>query len=252
MLEELINLNIYNFMLVFCRMGTFFLNLPGIGETFIPTRVRLSIALVISLVMTPIVATHLPIQPVSEFQLLLLIISEITIGLFLSLFLRLFMTTLSIAGAFIALVSGYASIQFLNPFFGGQGSLHSVLMTLLGTHILFATDFHNQFFYFFINSYQILIPGAELMFNDMLKIIAEIVSDTFLLGFQLTAPFFIVNIVLNLIVGLTARLMPQMQVFFVMLPLQLLLGSYLLVLILPAMMNWFLMNFQNKLMLFGV
>ena len=66
------------------------------------------------------------------------------------------------------------------------------------------------------------------------------VAGAFRIGIQLSAPFLVFGLLFNLGLGVLSRLMPQMQVFFVALPLSILLGLLFLVLVLGAMMGFFL------------
>ena len=75
----------------------------------------------------------------------------------------------------------------------------------------------------------------------------DIFNKSFTLGFQIAAPFFIVSVLFYALTGVLARLMPQMQVFFIALPLQLLLGFLLLALSLTVMLRLFLEHFQGAL-----
>jgi len=86
--------------------------------------------------------------------------------------------------------------------------------------------------------------------DDFSETVARTVSTVFLLAVQISAPFIAVGTIFYLGVGLLARLMPQIQVFFVAMPLQIALGIMMLALALPIVMHWFIINFEETLSLF--
>ncbi len=75
--------------------------------------------------------------------------------------------------------------------------------------------------------------------GDVARHITQVVTSAFRIGVQLAAPFLAFGLLFNLGLGILSRLMPQMQVFFVGLPLSILLGLLLLLLVLGAMMGTF-------------
>ncbi|MDH5189363.1 MAG: flagellar biosynthetic protein FliR, partial [Rhodospirillaceae bacterium] len=85
MLEQLLNLNLFAFLLIFSRIGSAIMLLPGIGQQFVSPNIRLTFALLVSFVMTPVLMDSLPIIPPTVAETSLLLIGEILIGIFLGL-----------------------------------------------------------------------------------------------------------------------------------------------------------------------
>lgn len=88
-------------------------------------------------------------------------------------------------------------------------------------------------------------PGVVPVAQDLALTIARMVADSFRIAFQLSAPFFVVALALYLAMGLLSRLMPQLQIFFLALPLQLFLGVLTLGLTISAMMLWYVEHFTG-------
>jgi flagellar biosynthetic protein FliR len=84
----------------------------------------------------------------------------------------------------------------------------------------------------------------------MADVIARTVADSFKLGIQLVAPLIIVALMFYTLLGLLARLMPQMQVFFVAMPLQILIGMVVMFIAIGGMMLWFLDRYREMLGMF--
>jgi flagellar biosynthesis protein FliR len=90
------------------------------------------------------------------------------------------------------------------------------------------------------DSYALFEPGDVPAVGDVAGLVTRTVSGVFRIGIQLSAPFLVFGLLFNVGLGVLSRLMPQMQVFFVALPLSILAGFILLVLVLRAMMGLFL------------
>lgn len=247
MLERLLPVEVFSLLLVFCRIGGAIVILPGFGETFVSPRIRLLIALMISLVVTPVVDASLPEMPSQVGPLILLIGGEILVGVFIGSVARLLIAALSTAGTVIAFVSGLASALAFNPLMSDQGSLPSVFLTLLGLLLLFATNMHHLMLRAVFDSYGLFVPGAAPEAGDMAMYVGRTVADSFTLGIQIAAPFLVISLVFYVMMGLLARLMPQMQVFFIAIPLQILLSFFVLSSVLSGVMLWFLSRFSDRL-----
>jgi len=247
MLDRLVPFEVFSVLLVFCRIGGAIVILPGFGETFVSPRFRLLLALLIALVVTPVAEPSLPDMPSQVGPLFLLIGGEILVGVFIGTVARLMIAALATAGTVIAFVSGLASALAFNPLLSDQGTLPSAFLTLLGLLLVFATNMHHLMLRAVFGSYTLFVPGSAPDSGDMAMYVGRTVADSFTLGIQLAAPFLVISLVFYVMMGLLARLMPQMQVFFVAIPLQILLSFFILSGVLTGMMLWFLIQFSTRL-----
>lgn len=252
MLYDLVPAEIYAFMLIFVRLGTVMVTLPAFGETYISPRVRLIFSLLMAAVLAPILGPGLPPIPPSLAVLMLLILTEVLIGAFIGLIFRFMITALATAGAIIAFTTGFAAAQMFNPALQGMGTLHAVFYSLLGILLIFATNLHHAMLLGVVDSYILMPPAGDMYLGDMVNVMSRKVADSFVLGFQLATPFILFTMLFNALLGLLARLMPQMQVFFIAQPLQLLLGIALIMIGLSGTMMWFLEKFTESILLFRV
>jgi flagellar biosynthetic protein FliR len=117
--------------------------------------------------------------------------------------------------------------------------------------LIFATNLHHLAIGAIQGSYTLLPPGAPLPTGDMAELTVRLVSGSFLLGLQLAAPFLILGFAVNAAMGLLARMMPQLQVFFIAAPINMITGFLLMGLIVGAMMTLFLNYFATQMGNFG-
>jgi flagellar biosynthetic protein FliR len=233
------------FMLVFARIGAMVMLLPGFGEMTVPVRVRLAIALILTLIMVPLHRATIQVDPNNLNALGVLLIQEIAIGLVLGMTARMTISALQVAGSVIAQQLGLGFVTAVDPTQGQQGLLIGNFLTLLGLTLLFATDLHHLVIAALNDSYQIFAPGELLPTGDVAALITKAFATAFKIGIQISAPFLLFGIIFNLGLGVLSRLMPQMQVFFVGVPLSILIGFLILAVVIATMMGTFLDYFGS-------
>ena len=228
------------FLLVFARTGTMLMLLPGLGEQNISARLRLTFALILAAMLLPLHRNAFHIDPRALGPALVMLVEEILIGAMLGVTARLTVSALEVAGSVIAQQLGLGFVTAVDPTRGEQGAIVGNFLTLLGITLFFATDMHHLVIAALNDSYTLFEPGELPTAGDAAALITKMVSGAFRIGIQLAAPFLVFGLVFNIGLGVLSRLMPQMQVFFVALPLSILLGLVFLVLVLGAMMGIFL------------
>lgn len=231
---------VFAYLLVFARLGSMMMLLPALGDTSIPARVRLSLALVVSLIIYGLVGASLPTMPTGVLEMFGLLLTEIVIGLFIGGSARLLMSALHVAGTVIAYNTGLAAAQAFDPAQGAQSAIFSQFLTVLGVTLIFATNLHHLMLAAMHDSYRIFTPGMAPDVADFASLVTQTVATSFRLGIQMSAPFLVYGLVFNVGLGLVARLMPQLQVFFIAMPINILLGYAVLLIAIGSMMAWFL------------
>lgn len=250
-LSQLLPVDILVFALVFSRVGTMVMVLPAIGEATIPPRARLAIALAMTLVMAPVVGGAYPAGAAEKVLVLTgLIISEIVIGLAVGLIVRMVLSAVQVAGNLIATQTGLAFAQTFDATQGTQSALLSMFLSLLAVTLIFVTDLHHLLIAGIQHSFTLFPPGKMPATADFMKLAIETVSGLFVTGLQMAAPFMVFGLIIYAAAGVIARMMPQLQVFFIAMPLNILAGFIILGLSLSTMMLWFLEAFSANAQLF--
>ncbi|HTB05277.1 MAG TPA: flagellar biosynthetic protein FliR [Bradyrhizobium sp.] len=229
------------FMLVFARVGAMVMLLPGLGETNIPVNIKLAIALLLTLIILPLHRDAYHVDMGSLTPLLVLMLREIVIGIVLGATARVTLSALQVAGAVIAQQMGLGFATSVDPTTQGQqGVLIGNFLTLLGVTLLFATDSHHLVIAALSDSYSIFSPGETMSSGDIAALATRAFAAAFKIGLELSAPFLVFGLVFNIGLGVLARLMPQMQVYFVGVPLAILAGFLIFALVISALMGTFL------------
>jgi flagellar biosynthetic protein FliR len=228
------------FLLMFARIGTMVMLLPGLGELSVPSRVRLTIALVLTAVMFPLHQAAFTIDLKSFMPVMMMLGEELFVGIVLGLAARLTMSALQVAGSIIAQQLGLGFVTAVDPTQGQQGVIVGNFLNILGITLIFATDLHHLVIAALHDSYTVFHPGEIPLGGDVAALVTRTTGAAFRIGVQLSGPFLVFGLLFNLGLGVLSRMMPQMQVYFVGVPLSILLGFLALVLVIGTMMGTFL------------
>ena len=245
LLSDYLTTGIYAFLLTFVRMGTAAMIMPGIGDSFVPERIRLFIALALSFILAPLTAQYMPAAIPNTFELITLIGMEFVIGLFFGTIARIFMMAMDTAGMIISISSGLGNAQVFNPSLATQGSLIGAFMSVTGVVVLFATGLHHLLIKGVLDSYMLFPVGDVPDIGSMAEFVAKTIAASFSIGLKIAAPFIVLTLLIYIGMGVLSRVMPQVQVFLVALPLQILLSIILLALTCFAMFAYWAGQFEQ-------
>lgn len=225
--------------LVFARMGAILMLLPGIGEMAVPGRIRLSFALAFSLAVGPLIAPQLPPVPETMAGLAGLITVEIVIGLMIGAGARFLMAAAAIAGQIIAYQTGLAMAQAFDPIQGQSGALPAQFFNLLFLVLIFATNIHHMLLQAAAGSYALMPAGEAPMWGDAAQWALGLFIDSFVIAVRIASPLIAFGLIFYLGLGVLSRLMPQAQIFFIAMPLNIMIGFAILAISLGTMaMIW--------------
>lgn len=250
MLGQLIAGELFPPLLIFVRIGAAMMVLPAFGDSVVTPRYRLMLALLISLLVSPVLSQSIPDLPDSPIVLALLVVGELLIGVFLGLVARLVLTAVDVAGMVISFNLSLANAFVFNPSITAQSSLIGTFLTTLAVLLILVSDLHHLMLMGVVDSYAMFVPGAPLPTGDMADTIARQVSGAFVIGVRMAAPFLVIGLIFYLGLGLMARLMPQAQVFFIAIPVQVMIGIVVLALTLSATMLYWLRTLEDTLISF--
>ena len=143
--------------------------------------------------------------------------------------------------------TGLASAQLFDPNAGQQGAITGAFLSTIGITVLFTTNMHHLMILALADSYQMFAPGAAIPVGDFSEMASRIVAKSFLIGFQIALPIVVIGTIIYVAMGLMSRLMPQIQVFFIALPVQIVVGFSIFAITLGAGMMIFLDAFQSAI-----
>jgi flagellar biosynthetic protein FliR len=150
-----------------------------------------------------------------------------------------------VAGTYVSYFSSLTSALVQDSVTDQQSSTVAGFFGIIGVVLIFVTDLHHLMIGAIVESYTLFVPGAPLPVGDFADAMARRVAESVALGLQMSAPFLILGMTYYIGLGLLGRLMPQLPVFFVGLPMQISLQIWVMMLTLSGIMIVFLTNFSD-------
>lgn len=233
--------NISQIIWVFARVFAFIFFVPGFGERFITTQMKL----LFSLVTAYVIYGALPASAAQNTEVFfaLRIAFEVTVGVMLGMCLRIIFSALDVCGAVVGMKIGLSNAFTTSPISGASGPLPAAFLGMCAITILLCANYHHTFLRTLISSYDYFNFNDQMSFSlmqeNILNMVFYVVVISFKLGLQLATPFVILGILYFLSLGILNRLMPQLPVFFVGQPLQLGMGLLIFMLTFHPVMQVF-------------
>lgn len=207
------------FLICAARIAGFISAIPVYFGTQTPARIKVTLVFAVSLLLFPILSPALPELSFNPGFFLFLTINETLLGLLLGLISRLIFTTVEFGGTIIGYQMGFAAANIFDPQHQNQISLISQFQNVFAILIFLALDGHHIFIKTAAKSYELLPPGNMNFSGEAIPYLMELATRMFSLGVQFSAPVLAVLLLSGLILGILARVFPQLNVFLLSFPL---------------------------------
>jgi flagellar biosynthetic protein FliR len=216
------------FALVLARVGAAMALLPGLGEVVAPVAMRIGLALSITILLLPEVQPMMPVVPAAGLSMALMIAGEVITGLWFGWVTRMIVLALPVCAQFIGFLIGLSSVLQPDPELGAQSGVLGKLFEMAAPALLMASGLYRLPLTALTGLFRLIPPGHMLPIGDGTEIAVHAVSTGFSLALQLASPFVVIGVVWHLAMGLVGRIVSRMQIYFVSMPGQILLGFGLL------------------------
>ena len=226
----------FAFLLLLARIGCACMMLPGLGEAELPATVRVGFAVAMSVLLLPGVAPLVRAIPASGIETASMVVAEVVTGVWFGWLARLLVLALPIAGQVVASLAGWSNVLQPDAVMGGQASAISRALALAAPVALLASGLHALPLAALAGSYRLIAPGALLPAADSAQQVIAAMGTAFVLVLRLAAPFVLGGMIWQAALGLLARLVPQLQVYFIAMPGQILGGVLMLMVLGSAML----------------
>lgn len=207
--------------------------------------VRVSIALFLSFLFTPLLEP-LPVRSVSFGLFAFSLLQELALGLLMGYILFLTFAGLQLAGQLVDLPMGFSMVNVLDPQTGGQMPIIGQLYFIIALWIFILVKGDHILLTVLAQSFRLLPVGGEILFAKGLPYMIKAFGNLFLLAVQVALPIFGVLFLTDMGLGVLAKLVPQINVFFLGFPLKIFLGLFLLILSLPVLLRWLAVSYSGN------
>jgi flagellar biosynthetic protein FliR len=213
---------------------------PLLGNKGVPMRVRVALAIVLAVVVTPILLPATPLRLASGDGILILL-QQIAIGAALGFCLRIVFSAVEFAGQLMGLQMGLSFATLFDPVNGAQTQVVAQFLTLSTALILFALNGHHLVITALVQSFQDIPIGSTLSAGGF-AMLAHWGAALFAVGLHISLPLTAALLATNLTIGMMSRASPQLNIFAIGFPLTLGVGFvvlYLTLAYLPVRLDQF-------------
>ena len=223
--------NFQLFLLILVRTTGLFVASPIFGRKNMPAIMKVGLSLTTALILLPLKINTYSLKIDNLRTLIFFVITEFLIGIIIGFIGFIYFTVIYLAGTIIDIELGFGMVNIMDPQTNAQMPIMGGFYNILFTLIFLTINGHHQLIKSLINSYEILPIGLQISINDnVISYLSGILTETFILAFKLSAPILISIFLVNVVLGILARTMPQMNIFMVGMPLKIVIGIIIILL----------------------
>lgn len=221
------------FLLIVARVSGIFITGPLFSNKVIPRQVKILLTLIISMLL--VVGLHLtpPIIPNNIIQFTIMFMGEMIVGLTIGFVASLTFAAVQLAGQLIDMQMGFGIVNVMDPIYGSQAPMMGSFHNLLALLLFLATNGHHYMIAALYESYQKIPIFGLSGGNQVSQLMVDLFQNMLVAGLKLAMPVVGALFVAEVALGIIARTMPEMQVYFVGMPAKIFLGFALLIMVLP-------------------
>jgi flagellar biosynthetic protein FliR len=225
------------FLLVLVRMTGLFVVAPIFGRRNIPAYMKVGFSFFISLILVNTTA----IQPVqyddNMLSYALLIIKEFLVGLTTGFIAYITYTAIYIAGEIIDMQIGFGVVNVMDPMSNIQIPVTSNVYFIISMLVLLSIKGHHMLIKALFDSYKSLPPGSAVFDTDISDSLMNLFSTVFATGFKIAAPVVAAIFIADVALGTISRMVPQMNIFVIGMPLKIMVGLIILAITIPVFVS---------------
>lgn len=218
-------------ILILVRVSGLFIISPIFSRVNLPEPYKVAFSLLISLVLMNVVTG--PSEPMSDLLLMIECIKELLIGFMIGFISYLFFSVFFIVGQIIDVQIGFGIVSVLDPQSNIQIPITGNFYQIIATLAFLVINGHHVLIEALVKSYDYVPIGYATLSVGMLNQFISIIGKLFILGFKIGSPILVTIIFVDVLLGILAKTMPQMNVFIVGMPLKITIGLALIIVTLP-------------------
>ena len=205
-------IDLYNWLMVFLRVSAFLLVLPFFSMTNFPPTMRIALSALMALLLAPMLPL-LPMNHLPLFPLFGAMVQEVCIGLLLGFFSRMVFFAVDLAGNVIASELGLNMGAIMDPMTGVSSQVPGTILFFLAAVVMLTLDLHHWILAGFERTYLVLPIGGAHLNGELFNVLLAQTANVFVVAIEIAAPVLAVSFVVTVVFGVLSRAVPQMNVF---------------------------------------
>ena len=229
------NFQLYKLILIFVRITAFIVICPGFSFKGLSNIFKIGLAISLSLMINSIIPE---IEAVDNmFLFLLMNIKESILGLTLGFVTNLIFSTMEIAGNLVDFQVGFSMASVYDPSIGSTASNYGKMYYWISICVFFLLDMHHQVINALIKSFEYIPLSSANLNNFQTKVIVDLFIEVFELALNLAVPIIVVVLVTDIVLGIIAKTVPQINVLMLGMPIKAMVSFFITMLTLSWLIN---------------
>lgn len=215
------------FLVVLARIGGLVTFAPFWSHRAANAKIRIVLAFVLSLALTPVLATQIETPSSETYELLIVLAGELLIGAILGFVGKLVFNGFEIASHFLASQMGFSLAGTIDPSTQAQTTAFGTIAQMFGLMVLLGANGHHWFLAATVRSFATVAPGSFVMSGALLDLILRLSAQALVVGVCLAAPAIIVLLAVEFALEFFGKTAPQFQMFILGFPVKIAVGLWL-------------------------
>lgn len=233
------------FLMILARCSAIFLITPIFGRRNMPAMFKIGLAFMISMILVYYVEIPQGVYNGTVLQVMVLLVKEVVTGLVIGLVTHVVFSSIYLAGQIIDMKTGFGIVNVLDVQSNTQVPIMGNFLYIFTLVVFITVDGHHMLLSALVKSFELVPIGKLYISAGSVGVLTKIFTDTFIIGFKISAPVLAAILLTEVALGILARTMPQMNVFMVGMPLKILVGMLTLMLMIPAFSTIIQVLFKN-------
>lgn len=230
--------NLEYYLVILVRVSTFFFTAPFFGMSNVPRRVKVGLSMVVAVLLYNALPSDGVLQHETSLQFATILLKEAAVGLTLGLVVNICTSILNFAGRLIDMEIGLSMASMFDPLTREVATITGQMYNFLILLLLMLSNFHHYLIRAFADTYTLIpIDYADLRMNNVYVVFVQFLTDSFIIGFRIVLPVFCTMLVMNVVLGILAKVAPQMNMFAVGVQIKVIVGFCVLFLAIQLLPN---------------
>lgn len=213
------------FLLVFTRVTCFIYIAPFYGMTNTPARVKIGLGFFVSVLISSMLGSNEELVYRTVEGYAAIVLKEALTGLLIGFGANICMSITSLAGQIVDMDIGLAMATVFDPTTKEQTSITGAFYQYIIMLMLLVSGMHRFILQALVDTYELIpVNGAVFREDALMQAMLKFMSDYIVIGFRICMPIFIVILILNVVLGVLAKVSPQLNMFSVGIQIKILVG----------------------------
>ncbi len=226
------------FLLLFTRVSCFIFIVPFFSTTNTPRQIRVGLSFFITLILYSTMTVH----PVLEYSTVLgyaiLVLKEGITGLLIGFGASICNSIVLLAGKIADMEIGLSMVQMFDPLTKEQSGFTGTIYQYAVLLVMMVTDLHHYFLRAFVDAYQLVpVGGIHIQTEKLMTAMLQFMSDYIMISFRICIPVIAAMLILNCVLGVLAKVAPQVNMFSVGIQIKIIVGLTVLFLTIGMLPN---------------